>query len=41
MAADKDITILQGSAFNVPVRWMDGDRIIRRGACFSLHARKK
>ena len=30
MAADKDITILQGSAFNVPVRWMDGDRIIRK-----------
>ena len=30
MAADNDITILQGSAFNVPVRWMDGDRIIRK-----------
>ena len=30
MAADKDITILQGSAFNVPVRYMDGDRIIRK-----------
>ena len=30
MAADKDISILQGSAFNVPVRWMDGDRIIRK-----------
>lgn len=24
MAADKDITILQGSAFNVPVRYMGG-----------------
>ena len=30
MATNKDITILQGSAFNVPVRWMDGDRIIRK-----------
>lgn len=30
MAADKDITILQGSAFNIPVRYMDGDRIIRK-----------
>ena len=30
MAADKDITILQGSAFNIPVRWMDGDLIIRK-----------
>ena len=30
MAADKDITILQGSALNLPVRWMDGDRIIRK-----------
>ena len=30
MATNKDITILQGSAFNVPVRYMDGDRIIRK-----------
>ena len=30
MATNKDITILQGSTFNVPVRWMDGDRIIRK-----------
>ena len=30
MAADKDITILQGSTFSLPVRWMNGDRIIRK-----------
>ena len=30
MAADKDITILQGSTFSVPVRWMNGDQIIRK-----------
>ena len=30
MATNKDITILQGSTFNIPVRWMDGDRIIRK-----------
>lgn len=30
MATNKDITILQGSTFNVPVRWMNGDVIIRK-----------
>ena len=30
MATNKDITILQGSTFSVPVRWMNGDQIIRK-----------
>lgn len=30
MATNKDLTILQGSAFSVPVRWMNGDQIIRK-----------
>lgn len=30
MATNKDLTILQGSTFSVPVRWMNGDQIIRK-----------
>lgn len=30
MATTKDISILQGSTFSVPVRWMNGDQIIRK-----------
>lgn len=30
MATNKDISILQGSTFSLPVRWMNGDQIIRK-----------
>ena len=30
MATNKDISILQGSTFSIPVRWMNGDQIIRK-----------
>ena len=30
MATNKDISILQGSSFSLPVRWMNGDQIIRK-----------
>jgi hypothetical protein len=30
MATNKDLTILQGSAFSLPVRWMNGDQIVRK-----------
>ena len=30
MATTKDISILQGSTFSIPVRWMNGDQIIRK-----------
>lgn len=30
MATTKDISILQGSTFSLPVRWMNGDQIVRK-----------
>ena len=30
MATNKDISILQGSTFSLPVRWMNGDQIVRK-----------
>ena len=30
MTTTKNLTILQGSTFNLPVRWMNGDQIIRK-----------